>query len=451
MPLSGARFPDAFIAAKRSYRMVMAGEDDLDAVAVELVPDGIHERLVAVLAGAVPRVVPIGQGTAARVGRQVVPQPRAGRVRCRTRRSQQFAVERVDPPGPRGYRRSSRACSVRRGPQVASSRRRRPSGSRGCPAPEGGCGLRPRRGRSSSRTRPSGSILVDVVAEREDRPGDAIDELRRLGVEIRVAVGDVARADEDLGRRPAASRSRNSRRRGGWVAMIVAAGVRRRRLAASAEARGRSAFGDRRHGCEAVAAGEAEPVATRRPDEDCRMGDRQGHDRDARDRAWRPPGTDAGQEQLPGWPRPAAGQPNGSYRRHRVASGSATGRCDLRGTQVARLCCSPWTTQHPDGLHGPAITRRSRASGHHPRGPASRQPCLDRDRSGASRHPDGGHARGDDANDGRTPATGSADAADGDITAVVAAARGSVVTITADGMASNGLTLRSPPRAWARA
>src|SRR5215208_2709144 len=55
--------------------VVMAGEDDLRARRLEGLPEGLHARVVAVAAEAKARMVPVGQGTFRRMGRQIVLQP----------------------------------------------------------------------------------------------------------------------------------------------------------------------------------------------------------------------------------------------------------------------------------------------------------------------------------------------------------------------------------------
>ena len=88
-------------------------------------------------------------------------------------------------------------------------------------------------------------------------------------------------------------------------------------------------------------------------------------------------------------------------------------------------------------------TARARAAGlavRPRRQPPLRRPRLDRHRRGAPRHPARERAGSHCARTGRPSNTGSGDATDGDITDVVAAARESVVTITADGVTSSGFS-----------
>jgi hypothetical protein len=78
--------------------VVVAVDDHLCAGLVERIPDREDFRVVAVLTGAEPRVMPIGEDTFARVGREVGAKPLLLLTSRAAPDDEAIRVEGIDPP-----------------------------------------------------------------------------------------------------------------------------------------------------------------------------------------------------------------------------------------------------------------------------------------------------------------------------------------------------------------
>jgi len=153
--------------------MVMTVEDDVRAVLVERLPERFSVNAVAMLPGTETRRVPVGQSTDIRVRRQISPQPL---FLCRARRLVDLTVEGNNMPGTQVIRivalgSVARCCTeiieiaTCAGSMIVMIPRNR-LGAVFMPSP-----VR----RIAIIKLGQGPILVDIIAEGENSPGNRVE------------------------------------------------------------------------------------------------------------------------------------------------------------------------------------------------------------------------------------------------------------------------------------
>src|SRR5215212_8539721 len=175
----------------------MAGEDDLRARRVEGLPEGLHARVVAVVAEAEVGVVPVGQGAGGGMGGQIVLQPGLlWRASTTASRLGAVGVERHDVPAPqviavvalRGIAGGSEVTEVAAGPtgEVVMVARGR----------LGAALVAASRGAIAGGELAGRAGVVDVVAQGGDSAGQPVEQFRRRLVATGGTPRDIPRGQQ---------------------------------------------------------------------------------------------------------------------------------------------------------------------------------------------------------------------------------------------------------------
>ncbi len=179
--------------------VVMAADHDVRVVLEQGSPERVEARVAAVLAGAEPRMVPDSHRAAGAILPEVVDEP-PGLLRIRAAAAHAFAVGVEDQDVPRAHGRAvpGPAIRPRRRSEIIDVARR----AGGLPVMVPGDWQRPRavaspRGAVAVAELGRAATLVGVVARREDRARDGVEQPRRRIVRVAVTAADVAGADQD--------------------------------------------------------------------------------------------------------------------------------------------------------------------------------------------------------------------------------------------------------------